>query len=564
MSVAPSRRLGRRIAVLIAGVLAWTLLAMYPNPAVFFRNIARYRRLPLDPTIEKRMGWGLPRNPADIEFFVDSLIVATPDWLTYRVPWYVPTAGEAARATHGDCETKAVLLASLLEGKRIPYEVRASFSHIWVDYEGRGRRAGESRDIAYLQGEHGRLRARWPGRVALRELIAAQREQLWKPMPLARKAIWLIGLVWVALAAALLGGPAPQGDLVSQWRLPGRSYATRAFWLSFLAMNVIIIAPVVWRRGEPVTWSIADLEEVLVLSLLAGALLAWLQAVRPRRSLSIDVQGPRLLTRSSFGSFRRAGAMDAAAIAHFELTTSPGGLRPWIVSAALRSGQRVPLLRHSGETAARAALRRLGHELVRPLLVRAEGREYWTAPDEIALSLRERAAGRPKQEPPMKPSDCFLVEEEGERWALGHPRQGGGARRALLVLAGMVASFAAATTLLLALVPQSMVARVVWIGAAILLGLMVYGAMALREEVLAALTGAHVEIGGGELSFQDSDGRTESLPLGDIESVEVGRMGEIPTIAVVSPERVLHLRLYPHPKHLEWMRSAVEQALAKP
>ncbi|MFB3881469.1 MAG: hypothetical protein ACE149_09395 [Armatimonadota bacterium] len=553
----------RRVAALVVGALVWTLVAMYPNPAVPFRNVARYRHLPLDPSIEKRMGWDLPDNPGEIEQVVDSFIVATPDWVTYRVPWYVPTAEEAARATHGDCETKTVLLASLLEGKKIPYEVRASFSHIWVDYQGRKERAGESRDVAYLEGKQGRLRVHWPGRVALRELIAAQREQLWEPMPLARKAIWLLGLAWVVLAAVLLGGRVPEGELVSRWRLPVGSYVGRVFWLSFLTIVAIIAAPAVWRRGEPVTWQFVDLEEALVLAALTGAFLAWVQTVRPRRAVSTDVPGQRLVTRSSFGVFRRAGALEAAAVDHFELAASPGGLRPWRISAARQDGRRVGLLRYSRETEARGALRRLGQELGKPVLVRSEGREYWTPADEIALNLRERAAGRPKQEPPVKPSDCFLVEQEGERWTLGHARQSGGASRALLLLAGIVAGFVAATTVLLALVPQNMVARVVWIGGAILLGMVVYGAMALREEVLAALTGAHVEVGDGELSFHDADGRVESLPLAEVESVEIGRKGETPTIAVVSPERVLHLRLYPQPKHLEWVRGAVEGAVAR-
>ncbi len=556
------KRLWRRFAFLILGVLTWTLLALYPNPAVLLRNIARYRHLPLDPGIEKHMGWDLPNDPASIEFFVDSLMIPTPDWLVYRVPWYVPTAVEAAGSTHGDCESKTILLASLLEGRKIPYEIRASFTHIWVDYQGRKPSAGESRDIAYLEGEHGRLSVHWPERMSLSQFVVIQREQLWDAMPLARKVIWLIGIAWVALGAALLGGTRLHGDLVSEWSAPGRRYASRAFWNWLLVISLIIIAPALWPRSDPIRWQFADLHEVFALSVLSGAFLAWLEVIHPRRSVSTDLSGPRLISRSSFGLWQRVVTLEGTSIRHFELSAPLSGLRAWTIAAALPSGQRLQLLRYSSETAARAALRRLGRELVKPILVRSCRREYWTASDEIPLNLRERAAARPKREQPPRPDDLSLIEQQAEgKWSLGYPRQQSGASRPLLLLASIVVAFTAATTVALVLFPDIMVTKVIWIGAAVLLGMITYGGMALREEILAALGSARVEIADGELIFHDADGRVASVPLDQIESVEIGHKGDIPTIAVVSPERVIHLRLFPQPKHLQWIRGAVEQTV---
>jgi hypothetical protein len=40
--------------------IIWTLVSCYPDPGVFVRNLARYRRLPIDRGIEERMGWELP------------------------------------------------------------------------------------------------------------------------------------------------------------------------------------------------------------------------------------------------------------------------------------------------------------------------------------------------------------------------------------------------------------------------------------------------------------------------------------------------------------------------
>jgi len=554
----------RRLAALIIGASVWTLAAMYPNPAVLLRNVARYRHLPLDPAIEKRMGWDLPDDPTGIEFIVDSLMIPTPDWAIYRVPWYVPTAQEAAVATHGDCEAKAILLASLLEGKKIPYEIRASFAHIWVDYAGRRAARGESREIAFAEQKNGRLRFGWPKRVPWRELLEVQREQLWEAMPPARKAIWLLGLGWVVIAAAVLGGPPPEGELVSQWRAPLGSYLANAFWLSLMAFAIFALAQTRLGWAEPVRWQFADVYEVLALSALTGLFLAWLRVVRPRRAVSIAPEEPRLRRVTRFGLCRRAGAVTTPEVDHFELAGSAGGQHSWLVSAALRNGQRVALLRHSRETAARAVLRRFGSQLARAIVVRADGREYWTAPDEIGLNVQERAARRPAQEAPARPADCFLTEEQTEmRWALGYPRQGRGASRPLVVLAGLVTATIIGATALLALLPGSVVVRVIWVGVAVLAGMAVYGGMSLREEILATLAGARVEIADGDLSFHDSDGRVESVPLDHVESVEIGRKGETPTIAIVSPERVIHLRLYPQPKHLEWVRGAIERAVAR-
>ena len=133
------------------------------------------------------MKWHLSPSPRELELFTQSLLTPTGDWALYRVPWYVPTPMEAVRAERGDCEATAVVLASLLAGKGIPYRIRASFTHIWVDYAGRPGSKGETPDLAYLEGEQGRWRLHWPRQVRWREVLSAQKEQLWDAMPPARR-----------------------------------------------------------------------------------------------------------------------------------------------------------------------------------------------------------------------------------------------------------------------------------------------------------------------------------------------------------------------------------------
>lgn len=558
-----NRRALRRLIFFLLALALWTLLAMYPNPAVFFRNLARYRRLPLDPQIEEKMGWDLPSEPAAIEFFVDSLILSTPDWPLYRVPWYVPTAREAALYVHGDCESKTILFASILEGKHLPYEVRASFTHVWVDYPGRAEREGESKDIAYLEGEPGKFRLHWPDRVSWPTFLSMQKEQLWDAMPLARKAIWLLGLTWVALGAVVLGGPRLTGDLVSQWRVRALAYCSRAAWLAFVVFMVIALGPSFRSNARPVRWAPVDLYEVLALSLLAGAFLTWIAVVRPRRVVSFDEEATHLHRHWSFGAFRGSARLKPENLTHFELTSSPGGLTPWVICAALTSGQRFALLRYGREVAARAALRALGRALERPIVVRASGSEYWTAADEIDLSLRERAAQRPRSQPSPRPSDLYLaVDEVDGRWAVGYVRREPGVAKALLLIAAMVAAATILGTVILSLFPHSLAAWFLWATAVVLLGMTVYAAMALREEILASLGRSHVEIGEGELSFHRPDGRTESVSLDAVQSVELARKDHLPTIAVVAPERVIHVKLYCAPKHREWVREAIANGVA--
>ena len=558
-----NRRAFRRLIFFLLGVALWTFLAMYPNPTVFFRNLARYHRLPLDPEIEQKMGWELPAEPAAIEFFVNSLVLSTPDWPLYRVPWYVPSALEAALYVHGDCESKTILLASLLEGKGLPYEVRASFTHIWVDYPGRAESEGESRDIAYLEGEPGKFRLRWPDRVSWGDFFSIQKEQLWDAMPLARKAIWLLGLTWVALGALLLDGPRLTGDLVSQWRVRTLAYCSKAAWLAFVVFVAIAMSPSLRPSAPPVRWALVDLHEALALSLLAGAFLAWGSVVRPRRAVSFDEEATCLEGLWSFGVIGGSSCIRPENLKHFELIPSVDGATPWVISAAAVSGERFVLLRYSREVAARAALRALGKALARPTVVRASGVEHWTAADEIGLSLRERAAQRPRMELAPRPAEFYMtVGEVDGRWAVGYVRREQGAPKALLWIAAMVAVAAILGTVVLAVFPRSLAAWFLWAAAAVLLGMTVYAAMSLREEILASLAGAHVEIGGGELAFLRADGKKESVPLEAIESVELARKGHIPTIAVVTPESVVHVKLYCAPKHREWVREAIAGAIA--
>jgi hypothetical protein len=552
----------RRVLFFPLVAIVWTLLSCYPNPGVFVRNLARYRRLPIDRGIEERMGWELPAEAAQIEFFVDSLLMPTPDWLIYRVPWYVPTAAEAAAAMEGDCEAKAILLASLLAGKDLPYEIRASFNHIWVDYPGREVRRGEAQELAYLEGEPGRLRLHWPGELPWREVLAVQREQLWDAMPLARKALWFVGIIWIALALAFVRGPAPEGDLRSDWRPRPHHYLGRVFWSACLVFGWVTMGAILEARPMRAHWSIVDLREVLALAAVGGGLLAWLTVLRARRGVTAALDGSQLRVRWSLGAWQKGRTLDVAEIAHLELSGGPDGRRPWTVRAAVPKGRHAPLLHYRGEVAARAALRGLGRALQRPLLVRGDRAETWTMVDEIAVSLRERAARRPPAAPPAKPRGSVLeVAESDDRWVARLPAPGRRAGLELIVFAAVPVLLLVLATVGISRFPGSFLIWAGWIVAASLLGFITYLAIIVRGEVVAYLAGVRVEVGEGALRYHTPEGKVESVELECIESIELARWGEAPTIAVVSPERVLHIRGLGPAEHREWLRRIMEQAV---
>lgn len=181
---------------------AWLLLVCYPNPWILLRNGLRYARFPVDPEVLGRVPFPVPEAPAAIEAAVLENVRYAYDWRQYGVPWYVPTASEVVASGLGDCESRAVLLASLLAARGIPYRLQASPVHIWVDYEGKRPSALENSAVAMMERKGGRYRFRWPGLVRIREDLAAQQEALWNAMPAVRRVALFTG--WGVLLVAML------------------------------------------------------------------------------------------------------------------------------------------------------------------------------------------------------------------------------------------------------------------------------------------------------------------------------------------------------------------------
>lgn len=145
-------------------LLLWTLLALYPNPQHLIVSVPRAWSPPVDAVAVCELAATLADDPRAIEAFVNSTLVAyAVPWQTYGVPWYVTTVSDVLAQVQGDCQTRAIVLASLLAAKGIPATFVGSFDHLWVDYPGEQATTGENAAIAIVaQQPNGAYRFRWP------------------------------------------------------------------------------------------------------------------------------------------------------------------------------------------------------------------------------------------------------------------------------------------------------------------------------------------------------------------------------------------------------------------
>lgn len=198
-------------------LVSWGLVALYPNPGVLVASFVHVARPEADAAAVMPLAATLPDDPRVIEDQVlDRLPYAT-DWEVWGVPWRFPTAAEAVAAGRGDCEARAVVLMSVLDAKGIPYNLRNSINHMWVDYPGKVPTANENDAVVLADRDGGILSLRLPDDFDLRREMESKIDLFWTPMPLARRLLLFVGLLLVAVAARR----APSGALPPATELHG-------------------------------------------------------------------------------------------------------------------------------------------------------------------------------------------------------------------------------------------------------------------------------------------------------------------------------------------------------
>ncbi|MBM3146657.1 MAG: transglutaminase domain-containing protein [Actinobacteria bacterium] len=195
----PPRPALLRLPLLVRLVLAlvWLFVVLYPDPTVLVRSIGNLRALPVDAAAVARLTARLPDDPVLIERIVlDRIVPYGYDWRVSDVPWYFPTTGEVLAEGRGDCESRALVLASILEAKGIPHRLVMSLDHIWVDYPGKQENALENDAVAIAgQDDDGSFVFGWPADFDPLVELDDQVTILWEPMPWPRKLLLFAGLL---------------------------------------------------------------------------------------------------------------------------------------------------------------------------------------------------------------------------------------------------------------------------------------------------------------------------------------------------------------------------------
>jgi hypothetical protein len=190
-------------------LVLWIAVVLYPDPNVLWNSIQNIRHPDVDAAAVAGLARQLPSDPRLIEAAVQQRIVPYAyDWQVNGVPWYFPTTAQVLRAGRGDCESRAIVLASILKAKGIPYQLRMSFDHIWVDYPGKRPNAIENDSLVLAERQGGHFVFHWPKQFHLRQEVSDQLAVYWTPMPDVRKGLLLAGLLIIPLfnsLAALAG-----------------------------------------------------------------------------------------------------------------------------------------------------------------------------------------------------------------------------------------------------------------------------------------------------------------------------------------------------------------------
>ncbi|MDQ3327645.1 MAG: transglutaminase domain-containing protein [Chloroflexota bacterium] len=189
----------RRVRILPLYFL-WALFALYPNPTLLARSVPQGWNPTVDPAAVAAWSAELPDDPTLIERSVlDHYVPYSVPWQSYGVPWYYPTTREVVTRGQGDCQARALVLASILERKGLPYRLEASFDHIWVWYPQKAPSAMENQSIALLTNDGAGSEFQVPEQWNWRESWRIEREYFWDAMPIGRKLLFFGGLLLIRL-----------------------------------------------------------------------------------------------------------------------------------------------------------------------------------------------------------------------------------------------------------------------------------------------------------------------------------------------------------------------------
>jgi len=163
--------------------------------------------------------------------------------------------------------------------------------------------------------------------------------------------------------------------------------------------------------------------------------------------------------------------------------------------------------------------------------------------------------------PPRPQALDLMIETGGGSWVLRYPRVTRGVRWMLLAFALLPAGLFAFACWLVWDFTASQVLWWAWRVSGAFLCLIAFMVIVLKDEMVARLGEAKVGIEDGRLRFHHPGGKIEQADLATIESVEFGRGETTPTLAIVSPDRVIHIAGLCTEEERAWVRDTVETAI---
>ncbi len=155
--------------------------------------MARLRHPPVDAQAAAGVAAKLPNDYKVIEDFSNSYVHWLPAWNVYGLPWYFPTVTEVLADHAGDCQAQALLMASILKAKGMPYTLMYSFDHVWVDYPGRLVTKLEDPATSFVSNAGKGWLALLPTKFPLWTYVKVRVNFHWTPMPFLLKLLIVLG-----------------------------------------------------------------------------------------------------------------------------------------------------------------------------------------------------------------------------------------------------------------------------------------------------------------------------------------------------------------------------------
>ena len=171
---------------------------LFTSPIVVFKDIYRVQNPPVNPNSIDNVSM-IPNQPSMIEEWVNNQIEYEYDFGTYGVFWYIPTPDEVLEKGRGDCKSRAILLASILEKKGVEYQLHISTFHWWVSYPEKKLSRYEKPEASVKEGENWKL----PDIKSTLDRMWSVKDEYYSmtlvAMPLWKKIILIIGLTLIWL-----------------------------------------------------------------------------------------------------------------------------------------------------------------------------------------------------------------------------------------------------------------------------------------------------------------------------------------------------------------------------